>query len=117
MNPNGDGSLTIPKCKNTCYRRAYTFAGVQQGNQCWCSNFVGGELAFNQTDCNTPCSGDKNTSCGGQGKFNVFEALANSQPAITSSKASSITNSIGAVKAAATSNGAVHNRALFGMSF
>ncbi|KAJ4295646.1 hypothetical protein N0V90_007659 [Kalmusia sp. IMI 367209] len=34
MNPNGDSALTIPKCKNSCYRRAFGFADVQKGNQC-----------------------------------------------------------------------------------
>jgi hypothetical protein len=109
MNPNGDGSLTIPKCKLTCYRRAYTFAGVLQGNQCWCSSYVAGEWAKNQTDCNAPCSGDKSTVCGGIRVFNVFEALANSIPAVT--------NSAKPVNAAAASNGAMSNRAVFGMDF
>jgi hypothetical protein len=113
MNPSGDGSLTIPKCKNTCYRRAYTFAGVREGNQCWCSSFVGGEWAKNQTDCNTPCTGDKNTVCGGKGVFNVFEALANGSPAVVSPT----TRATSTVKAAAASNGAMQNRALFGMEF
>ncbi|KAF2027752.1 hypothetical protein EK21DRAFT_71216 [Setomelanomma holmii] len=27
MSPNGDASLTVPKCKNSCYRRAYEFVG------------------------------------------------------------------------------------------
>jgi hypothetical protein len=114
MNPNGDGSLTIPKCKLTCYRRAYTFAGVLQGNQCWCSNYVAGEWAKKQTDCNAPCAGDKSTVCGGTGVFNVFEALANSSPAVISSAA---IKSAKPVEAAASSNGAMSNRAVFGMDF
>ncbi|KAF1972052.1 hypothetical protein BU23DRAFT_599967 [Bimuria novae-zelandiae CBS 107.79] len=86
MNPNGDAALSIPKCEQTCYRRAYNFAGVQQGNQCWCSNSVVGDAAKNQTDCNKPCTGDKNTMCGGTGFLNVFEALENrAQPSTTSS--------------------------------
>jgi hypothetical protein len=113
MNPNGDGSLTIPVCKDTCYRRAYTSAGVQQGNQCWCSIFVGGEWTKNQTECNTPCTGDRNTVCGGDGVFNVFEALANSSPVAISS----VSSSGSAVKATAASNGAILNRALFGAGF
>ncbi|KAF1845491.1 uncharacterized protein K460DRAFT_337753 [Cucurbitaria berberidis CBS 394.84] len=129
MNPSGDDSLTILDCKSTCYRGAYTFAGVQQGNQCWCSSFVGGEWAKNQTDCNVPCTGDKNTVCGGKGVFNIFEALSNSIPAVISSTPSSVassttrsvtssaTSSASAATAAPTSNGATPNRALFGMGF
>jgi hypothetical protein len=113
MNPSGDGSLTIPKCKNTCYRRAYTFARVQEGNQCWCSSFVEEEWAKNQTNCNMPCTGEKNTVCSRKGVFNVFKALANSNPATISST----TRSASTVKAAAASNSATQNRALFGMGF
>jgi hypothetical protein len=77
LDPSGDTSLTIPSCKNSCYFRAYRFAGVQQGNQCWCSSYIGGEWTRNQSDCNTPCTGEKNTFCGGEGLLNVFEAEEN----------------------------------------
>ncbi|KAF1938379.1 hypothetical protein EJ02DRAFT_354681, partial [Clathrospora elynae] len=111
MNANGDASLSVPKCKNSCYRRAYSFAGVQEGNLCWCSSYVGGEWAKNQTDCNTPCTGNKAEFCGGKGVVNVFEALQNAAPVVTASKTSA------SVKAAATSNGAIKNRAVLGMDF
>ncbi|KAL2813513.1 hypothetical protein BJX63DRAFT_393972 [Aspergillus granulosus] len=71
----GDGSLTIAKCQNECYRAAYTFAGVKAGNECWCSPFVGGEHARNQTDCNIPCSGANDEICGGKDTVNVFEPV------------------------------------------
>jgi hypothetical protein len=110
INANGDASLSVPKCKNSCYRRAFPFAGVQEGNQCWCGSYVAGEWTKNQTDCNAPCTGNKAEMCGGKGAFNVFEALENAAPAVTATKSAS-------VKAAAASNGAVKNRALFGMNF
>lgn len=75
MSPaGGDASLSIAKCKNSCYRRAYGFAGVQAGNQCWCGSYIGGEWTKNQTDCNVPCTGDATTFCGGKGLVNIFEA-------------------------------------------
>ncbi|VUC29135.1 unnamed protein product [Clonostachys rosea] len=73
----GDTSLTIPKCQDTCYRRGFEFCGVREGNQCWCSSFVGGESTTNQAGCNIPCSGDSSTICGGKQLLNVFEALEN----------------------------------------
>lgn len=85
MNPNGDASLTIPECKNSCYRRAFGFAGVQKGNQCWCGTYVGGNWANNQTSCNAPCTGDKTSICGGNGFVNVFKAEENQAPAPTTS--------------------------------
>jgi hypothetical protein len=83
MNPNGDTALTIPKCKNSCYRRAFSFVGVQKGNQCCCGSYVGGEWASNQTSCNMPCTGNKNTFCGGNGFLDVFKAEQNQAPAST----------------------------------
>lgn len=80
MNPTGDASLSVPKCQQSCYRRAYNFAGVQEGNQCWCGSYVGGEVAKNQTECNTPCTGDKSIFCGGKGRINIFKAEKNGVP-------------------------------------
>ena len=51
MNANGDTFLTIPKCKDSCYRRAFSFVGVQEGNQCLCGSHVGGKWTKNQADC------------------------------------------------------------------
>ena len=110
MNLNGDTSLSIPKCKNICYRRVCIFAGAQEGNQCWCSNNVSGEWAKNQTDCNITCTGDKVELCDGKRVVNVFEALkngvlvvsSNAKVAATSTGIQSTTVSTG-VQAAATS--------------
>ncbi|KAF1960707.1 hypothetical protein CC80DRAFT_263102 [Byssothecium circinans] len=40
--------LVYFEIKNSCYLRAYGFAGVQQGHQCWCGSYVGGEWAEDQ---------------------------------------------------------------------
>jgi hypothetical protein len=107
MNPNGDAFLTVAKCKKTCYRQAYQFAGVQEGNQCWCSSYVGGEWTSNQKDCNVLCTGDQNTICGGKGLLNVFKALSNSIPASTTTIASAKVPEISiAVPVSTTSTGA-----------
>jgi hypothetical protein len=105
MSPvGGDVSLSILNCKSSCYSRAYKYAGVQEGNQCWCSSYVGGEWSKNQTDCNVPCTGDKATFCGGKGVLNVFKALENEKPAVS-------TTNTGVVATSATA-GAVKNRTL-----
>ncbi|KAH5773095.1 hypothetical protein HBI88_117870 [Parastagonospora nodorum] len=119
MSPNGDASLSISACKNSCYLQAFTFAGTQEGNQCWCSNYVAGEWAKNSSDCNLPCSGNKAEVCGGKQVVNVFEALENTLSVIASSSSASTTFKSAAtsarIQAAATSNGAMRNKALFGM--
>ncbi|KAF2710052.1 hypothetical protein K504DRAFT_476152 [Pleomassaria siparia CBS 279.74] len=83
MNSNGDSALIIPKCKDSCYRGDFGFAGVQKGNQCWCGSYVGGNWASDQTSCNSTCTGDKNTFCGGNGFLNIFKPRQNQAPAST----------------------------------
>ncbi|KAH6849497.1 hypothetical protein B0T12DRAFT_465371 [Alternaria alternata] len=126
MDPNGDASLRVAKCKDSCYRDAYTFVGVQEGNQCWCSSYVAGEFTKNQTDCNIPCTGNKAEFCGGKGVINVFRALENAAPvttisvtsaSVTSTSLASISVTSTSVKAAAASNSAIKNRAIIGILY
>ncbi len=72
--PNGN-VMTIPGCQNACLQGKYRFAGVENGRECWC----GAELersfsAPNDTDCTTPCEGDKGAMCGGTSRINIFQA-------------------------------------------
>ncbi|KAI8722845.1 WSC domain-containing protein [Fusarium sp. LHS14.1] len=60
------------KCEDTCYRAQFDFAGVKEGNECWCSSYVAGERTRNETDCNKPCTGDKTKMCGSKDLINVF---------------------------------------------
>jgi hypothetical protein len=113
----GDASLTIAKCKNSCYLAAYPFAGVQEGNQCWCGTYIGGEWARNQSDCNIPCTGDKTTFCGGKGLLNIFQALKNqevvsSSPSVPRSSTSAATGA-GVATTSTASSGATRNVAMF----
>ncbi|KAL2073759.1 hypothetical protein VTL71DRAFT_11085 [Oculimacula yallundae] len=77
FNPSGDASLSIPKCWQTCYQGFYKYAGVQNGNQCWCGSYIGGEWTSNQADCNSPCTGNTTTFCGGPSLIQIFKAEAN----------------------------------------
>ena len=67
--------LTISKCQDSCYRASFEFAGVKEGNECWCSSFIGGESTRNESDCNIPCTGDEDEICGGQDRLSVFEPV------------------------------------------
>ncbi|KFY35671.1 hypothetical protein V494_05711 [Pseudogymnoascus sp. VKM F-4513 (FW-928)] len=112
----GDTALTIPKCQNTCYLRSYNIAGVQEGNQCWCSTYAAGLWTLNQTDCNIPCTGDKNTFCGGKEVFNVFKAEENMEPLPTtasSATTSSADSTASTVSSATPTSGAMRNMAMF----
>ena len=121
MNPlaGGDASLTVAKCQDACYRARYKFAGLQAGNQCWCSSYVGGEWARDPAACNTPCSGDAAAFCGGKGVVAVYEAEPNRSPVSTTGFASTTrttgTTSRGSSTAVETrsTSGAARNAGLF----
>ncbi|KAJ4416954.1 hypothetical protein N0V85_002071 [Neurospora sp. IMI 360204] len=107
MSPaGGDANLSIPKCNNSCYRRSYRYAGVKEGNQCWCGTYVGGSLSRNQTDCNVPCSGDPTAICGGNGFINAFMAQDNVEvetlPQITSTSTQTSTLTNGGITSTST---------------
>jgi hypothetical protein len=55
--------------------------------------------------------------CGGKGLLNVFEALENNVPSASASSTVKSTAAVANANAAATSNAALKNRALFGMGF
>ncbi|KAJ4155308.1 hypothetical protein LMH87_000562 [Akanthomyces muscarius] len=70
----GDAKLTLKTCEDGCYRKGYKFAGVENGNQCWCSSSIAGEWASDQNECNMPCAGDGKVICGGKERVFVYEA-------------------------------------------
>jgi len=78
----GDSSLDIDSCEDSCWEASVNgtvlFAGVKDGNQCWCSPFVGGESTRDEEKCDKPCSGNKEQICGGKDYINVFEPVTTS---------------------------------------
>ncbi len=86
--PDTSPLLTIPVCEDTCHRADYSFAGVRNGDECWCGDSNVGKLAPSQADCNTPCKGDKSAMCGETDRINVFQADGNQ----TSSSATGTTS-------------------------
>ncbi|CCC05427.1 unnamed protein product [Sordaria macrospora k-hell] len=124
----GDANLTIRKCKDTCYRNSYSYAGVEQGNQCWCSDYLndvevgrrfGASLAQNQSDWKVPCSGEPTAFCGGKGFVNAFMAEDNDENAVLETLPPQITSAvststlISGSSSSSTSSGARRNMALF----
>ncbi|POR38499.1 WSC domain protein [Tolypocladium paradoxum] len=115
----GDPALTIPKCQDTCYRTGLPFAGVENGNQCWCSSFIAGERTKNFTDCNLPCSGEDKSICGGVKDYaNMFRAAEKPEEQETScttslSKSSSAQSQPTSPISSQSTSGATRNLMLF----
>ncbi|KAK3348393.1 hypothetical protein B0H65DRAFT_424863, partial [Neurospora tetraspora] len=64
----------------------YRFAGMQNGNECWCGEYAGrkktgAEMGYmdaeswarNQSECTIPCSGDESKFCGGKDLLAGFD--------------------------------------------
>lgn len=60
-------------CAFKCQGSGYPFAGVQEGDKCFCGNEVIGVLAKDKGECNTPCAGLADENCGGDGRMRVME--------------------------------------------
>ncbi|KAK2024010.1 hypothetical protein LX32DRAFT_731725 [Colletotrichum zoysiae] len=112
FSPNGDPSLSVPKCWQTCYRRFYQYAGLQNGNQCWCGSYVGGEWATNQTDCNSPCTGSPGTFCGGPALIQIYKAEDN-VPVKTTTATAAPGATTTVISEAKRDSGAVKNPGMF----
>ena len=98
-----DSDLNISMCRDLCYRAAYEFAGVQNGDQCWCSTRINGELAKDQSECKVPCTGDEKEICGGEERLNIFQAEENK--GVTSSASISTTSDASATDIGTSATG------------
>ncbi|CAM9115667.1 unnamed protein product [Pylaiella littoralis] len=62
-------------CYSTCLARGdYSYVATKDGNECWCGE---GDDAHHERygsseDCNVPCSGDSQVSCGGYESFDLY---------------------------------------------
>jgi len=65
-------SMSVEQCRSTCYAEGYKYAGVQNGNQCFCGNSYNSQGT--STSCTTVCNGDILEVCGGPWANDVWKA-------------------------------------------
>jgi hypothetical protein len=109
--------MSIGLCTSRCSLGNFPFAGLQNGNQCWCGSHLGGGLAKNQSDCNVPCPGFAVDTCGGVEALNVFKAEGIDwavSSTITTAPPASTLSKTGSVLTTVRTAGAMRNLALFG---
>ena len=72
LNGSGtQGDMTPQKCTSLCLDQGFAYAGVQNGNQCFCGN----DRPLNPApagDCKKKCDGDSSQKCGAAWRMNVF---------------------------------------------
>lgn len=54
-------------CIAYCTARHYAYAGVRNGNECWCDDFLGAAASMeDEKHCKSKCKGQKDEECGGR---------------------------------------------------
>ena len=65
--------MTIEICQNSCGAVPYTYVGLENGRDCYCGNEFNGEPKnLPLTECNLPCMGNEDETCGGGSKMQVY---------------------------------------------
>ena len=67
----GGGRMTPQLCSTLC-GSDYKYFGVQWTYECFCGNAYGSLGNATDSDCNTPCSGDSSTMCGGENRNSIY---------------------------------------------
>ncbi|KAL2118539.1 hypothetical protein VTJ04DRAFT_8199 [Mycothermus thermophilus] len=61
--------MTAAKCAKHC--EGFYYFGTQYGNECHCGD-IEPPIALDDAECDMPCAGDANETCGGSMKLNVY---------------------------------------------
>ena len=64
--------MTVELCGNYCEMLGFLYAGLQDGYRCHCDNSFGRYGATNPSTCNSPCCGNKEQTCGGNYRMDIY---------------------------------------------
>ncbi|XP_038057768.1 uncharacterized protein LOC119729251 [Patiria miniata] len=71
--------MTIDLCRDICRRRNLRYYALEAGNQCFCGGALSDPFHYGSAagvpsgSCSHPCTGDNNTTCGGEFQMQVYE--------------------------------------------
>ncbi|NXD41354.1 WSCD1 protein, partial [Copsychus sechellarum] len=65
--------MTVAHCQEACAERAYSYAGLAQGAECYCGNSLPAAAAPGR-ECSSECRGQRGSECGGLGRLSVYSA-------------------------------------------
>ena len=67
---------TREKCLMDCAYGGYFYAGLEDGTDCWCGNFLAiGTQQAGEGFCSSACGGNLLQSCGGPGALNLYRFI------------------------------------------
>ncbi|KAJ7291038.1 glyoxal oxidase N-terminus-domain-containing protein [Mycena rebaudengoi] len=85
-----DPALTPSSCITNCAARNFSLSGVENGNECYCGNFLtNSPVGARDVQCGTPCSGDPSINCGGGFRIMIYQK---DEPAPSGSNAWTLTS-------------------------
>jgi len=73
---NASDSMTVELCLSIC--GSDTFAGLEYGRECWCSQYLNVDsVKLPDANCTFRCSGDEAEVCGGSLKLTLYQRKNN----------------------------------------
>ncbi|KAM8797211.1 WSCD1 protein, partial [Eudromia elegans] len=72
--------MTVSHCQEACAERAYAYAGLEYGAECYCGNSLPSR-ACKAEECNSECKGEKGSVCGGVNRLSVYRVEEPRAPA------------------------------------
>ncbi|NWH34829.1 WSCD1 protein, partial [Chloropsis hardwickii] len=63
--------MTVAHCQEACAERAYSFAGLAHGAECYCGNTLPAAAAEPE-QCSSECRGERGSVCGGLNRLSVY---------------------------------------------
>ncbi|XP_071953743.1 uncharacterized protein [Antedon mediterranea] len=70
--------MTVDLCLQVCCGYGYTYAGLQNGDQCFCGHESADYSRYGEkpsTDCSSECEGNAGQDCGGIFNMKVYECI------------------------------------------
>ncbi|KAH9023788.1 WSC domain-containing protein [Lactarius pseudohatsudake] len=64
--------MTLYSCAFFCFRRDYIYAGVENGEDCYCMKGYPSDEFVSSDKCNVKCTGDSSENCGGSGYLGLY---------------------------------------------
>ena len=69
---------SVSRCINYCVEKSYNYAGMENGNECYCAKKIPKNLkVLPEAKCSSICPGNTSQKCGGKLALNIYFAKIN----------------------------------------
>ncbi|KAH9026086.1 WSC domain-containing protein, partial [Lactarius pseudohatsudake] len=82
---NDSAHMTVERCVKFCNRRMYLYAGLENGEDCYCGNYLAESAKIGlPPECSVKCSGNSSEICGAGHHLSLYWSGADPAPIISS---------------------------------